>query len=499
MDSHYPQDPTPEEPEVGAAEGFLSRRTLLKAGVGALGLSASTLTALTVLARTPNRMAAARPHGPLPEIQYDISDYIAPARTIDGVVFRFGPVYTLFVTARLTRRPTHQEQVIMEEALRTIEAAYEFSPKGIFTTISYGLPYFKRLARNVVAGHMPRLLTDRTRVALEEAVPGPTDIAPQNPGISKLKYNVPVVIEENDVLLTLRSDELSHLYDVIAWLKGSNELTGRRVPSPAFNGLLLFTSERLMFVQIGLPRQLANTNSLAYASHINPHSPMWMGFADQQVSGSGAATCTAFQGDASARFTDTHKGDYFFNGSIQHLSHVIQDLAQFYAADEPYTERCQYMFRSNPIPSKGNKDQYANGGGPAFLENIYQGTHDALHNAEAIHTYQGEHRMGHISALQRSSRGADGKPAHIRADGPGFDSMDVPDGSSQPKLQFSIFVPTAEFFAQLRKNQAALDLVNRYQVQDDDNGLERFITATRRQNFLVPPRAHRSFPLLELS
>jgi hypothetical protein len=34
--------------------------------------------------------------------------------------------------------------------------------------------------------------------------------------------------------------------------------------------------------------------------------------------------------------------------------------------------------------------------------------------------------------------------------------------------------------------------------EDDGNGLERFITATRRQNFLVPPRRHRAFPLLEL-
>src|SRR6266704_5558740 len=32
------------------------------------------------------------------------------------------------------------------------------------------------------------------------------------------------------------------------------------------------------------------------------------------------------------------------------LSHVILDLEQFYAgSDEPFTERVQYMFRSNPI------------------------------------------------------------------------------------------------------------------------------------------------------
>jgi hypothetical protein len=32
---------------------------------------------------------------------------------------------------------------------------------------------------------------------------------------------------------------------------------------------------------------------------------------------------------------------------------------------------------------------------------------------------------------------------------------------------------------------------------EEDNGLERFLTATRRQNFLVPPRRHRAFPLVE--
>jgi hypothetical protein len=58
-------------------------------------------------------------------------------------------------------------------------------------------------------------------------------------------------------------------------------------------------------------------------------------------------------------------------------------------------------------------------------------------------------------------------------------------------------VPTAEFFANLRRNPASLDLIGKYRVDPDDNGLERFLTATRRQNFLVLPRRHRSFPLVE--
>ncbi|HEY1348298.1 MAG TPA: hypothetical protein VGF67_01575, partial [Ktedonobacteraceae bacterium] len=78
----------------------------------------------------------------------------------------------------------------------------------------------------------------------------------------------------------------------------------------------------------------------------------------------------------------------------------------------------------------------------------------------------------------------------------------------QPKLQFSVFVPTADFFKTMRSNQAALNFQTFEQgfggstsgtVDSEDNGLERFLTATRRQNFLIPPRRHRAFPLIELT
>src|SRR5262249_16556021 len=162
---------------------------------------------------------------------------------------------------------------------------------------------------------------------------------------------------------------------------------------------------------------------------------------------------------ASAHLTNKVAGNYFDNGSIQHLSHVIQDLAQFYATPaqdppdgEPYTERVQYMFRSNTkgtadgLPNDGFADHFTNGGRPASLATTFRGTGDAAPNARGIGTFQGQRRMGHESALQRSSRAADGTPIHIRMDGPGFNNMDVSNGTSQPKLQFTVFVPTAEFF-----------------------------------------------------
>jgi len=352
---------------------------------------------------------------------------------------------------------------------------------------------------------MPRLESHLSRWALEEAVPSPTDVSASNPGVTKKTFNIPVHIESNDILITIRSDNARYIQDVLAWLGGSNSLRGRKVRSPAlFDGLATVTSSRTHFVQLGLPAKVAANAKLPYAKEINPNSPMWMGFLDQQVNGSGPAAICTFAGNASSTITTARKGDYFDNGAIQHLSHVIEDLEQFYlgaadtSAGQTYLERVQYMFRSNPPPALGRKDQFAGGGGPAYLDNLFNGVLDAEDNAQGVNTLGGKNRLGHLTAIQRSSRSTDGTAMHIRMDGPGFDSMDVPGGANVPKLQFSIFVPTADFFRSMRVSQASLDLEKQFGVKPVNNGIERFITATRRQNFLVPPRRHRAFPLAEL-
>ena len=490
----------------------LVRRTFFK-GAGALALALGTVELAGRHSVLPQRYALDA--STLPDIQFDIGAYIAAPITLsDGggtITAQLPPQHTVFVTAKLNRTPTRTDQANLSSALATIESNYPFAAGGIITFIAYGIPYFNRLpgglTGSLVSSHLPRLLSDNTRFALEEAVPGPTDVSPVNPGITKQTFNVPVTIESNDLLITVRGDDSSYISDVLNWLGGSNTLKGNPVTSPSlFRGLATVTSSRAQFVAVQLPRLMAADQGFSYAPQINTHSPMWMGFLDQQTNGAGPAPITTFAGNSSARLTTAKAGDYFDNGSIQHLSHVIEDLAQFYAlpsaADsegEPFTERVQYMFRSNPIPSVGNTDQFSNGGGPCYFANTFQGVNDASNNAQGINTFNGEHRMGHMPGLQRSSRAADGTAMHIRMDGPGLDNLDVPDGSVQPKLQFTIFVPTADFFRAMRVNQASLDLVQKFGVDPSDNGLERFLTATRRQNFLIPPRRNRAFPLVELS
>jgi hypothetical protein len=529
----------------------MSRRSALKRGAAtAFLLSQAALFEDLVVA--PARPAAAA--AAFSDIQFNLGAFINAAQIFnDGagnVTAQFGPVFALFLPAVLNRTPTRSDQLTLNNALLTIEAKYPASPSGVLIgSVSYGLPYFRRLPPSLVTAHMPHRLNDTTKPVLEEAFPMPTDVvggfvggpSALIPNVQKDRFNVNVVIESNDVLFQFRSDSMTNLSDVVLWLNGSNSLNGQKVTSPNFNGLFTFQQTRTQFVQQGMPRKVADANNLEFAPRINPDSSMTMGFVDQQVNASGPAQIVTFVGNSSAKLTDANPGDYFDNGSIAHFSHDIEDLYQFYATPgqdsnrpdgEPFTERCQYMFRSNQlgtsngIPAAGNTDQFTNGGGPAFINNVSQGTNDATLSAQdsggtfapgnqtQSATFTGTGRVGHISALQRASRAADGTPLHIRNDGPGFDGLDVPAfrtfpgsngvnvpaGTSQFKLQFLMFVPTADLFARMRIATAAQDLQHQFLAdQDDDNGLERFITATRRQNFLVPPRRHRAFPLLELT
>jgi hypothetical protein len=93
-----------------------------------LGVAAPTLAALTGATRPPARTATRRVT--LPDIQCDVGDFIGPASTIDGVVVRFPPVYTSFVTVALTRRPTARDRERFGAALVALERRLEFARVG---------------------------------------------------------------------------------------------------------------------------------------------------------------------------------------------------------------------------------------------------------------------------------------------------------------------------------------------------------------------------------
>src|ERR1039458_7238955 len=118
--------------------------------------------------------------------------------------------------------------------------------------------------------------------------------------------------------------------------------------------------------------------------------------------------------------------------------------------------RSNQLGTPNGIPAAGHADQFTNGGGPAFVGNVFQGIVAAAagaqdsagvftpSNATINATFTGEPRIGHEAALQQISRAADGTPMHIRADGPGLDGMDVPAFTTYPG-QASLPAGSAQF------------------------------------------------------
>ena len=97
-----------------------SRRDVLKLGLA--GALATELSMLDQLVQLPVRLAmAAAPR--LPDIQFDIGNFIAPAFTVNGVLVRFGPVFTFFTPAKLTRTPSAQDQAVFSRSSRCTRSA----------------------------------------------------------------------------------------------------------------------------------------------------------------------------------------------------------------------------------------------------------------------------------------------------------------------------------------------------------------------------------------
>src|SRR5262249_20372569 len=129
------------------------------------------LAALRRVAPSPLRAPHAEPLG-FPEVQFDVDAYVGPARGSGGW---HTPLFTLFVTARLTRRPWENDQRILAGALNTIETNSPLNPSGIFSCVGYGLAYFERLPGGLrgplLREHLPRQAGDSARTALEELAP----------------------------------------------------------------------------------------------------------------------------------------------------------------------------------------------------------------------------------------------------------------------------------------------------------------------------------------
>jgi hypothetical protein len=392
------------------------------------------------------------------------------------------PLHHEIVTARVnaSRGDVRAAQAELAHLLDGLESDYAPTPAGLGVTVAWGLPYFNRLVPDQLRRFMPH---DRraNRPVLFDAERFQSD-----PGDTKL--------EANDVAILLRSDVRAHIDDAEKRLRDSK--------------LFQFTSIRRGFAgggfdgQQSLPKQMAVAAQIPGADLIPDTSELFLGFTSTQKAGMGPGTISNFE---TLGYVDFRGSDYFRNGTHMHLSHIHEDIEAWYLNFD-FDERVSTAFRPN---LKVAQDTQTVKQGPAEVSSMVDVHRD----------YRKSGAIGHSAAIQTTSRldrdfvGQDGTTyvkgtaIPVRAD---FNTLDNPFAWSENLdeigavpaggVHFVVFNPTGDDF---RRNRKAMDgeLPTgkiAFEPRARAQGFNSVLSTTHRQNYLVPPRRHRSFPLAEV-
>jgi hypothetical protein len=447
------------------------------AGSAAVALGATGFYGLV------DRLAGAaplRPRGRLLPEQH-LLDGVRVVRQ-EGVEVLVPPLHHEVVTAAVTvdRGDLRDARRALEQTLVRLEDEHEPSPAGLGVTVAWGLPYFRRLVPDAARRHLPQDRRAR-KPALLDARRFPSD-----PRSTRL--------EANDVAVLLRSDRRDHVDEAIERL--------REV------GVLRITSLRRGFAGGGfdgersLPKEMALAAGVPGAELIPDTAELFLGFTSTQRGSMGQGKIANFE---TLGFVDLRDRGYFENGTHLHLSHVAEDLEAWYLNFD-FDERVATTFRPDLRVE-------------APAQTVAQGPQEAVTEADVRRAFLSAGRIGHSAALQTTSRlladfvGPDGthykwgSAIPIRAD---FNTLDNPfffserpgEVRSTPVagVHFLVFNPSSDDF---HRNRLAMDGVlpgGRLPLRprDRNQGFNSILRTTHRQNFLVPPRRHRSFPLAEL-
>ena len=404
-------------------------------------------------------------------------------RTVDleGVEVLVPPLHHAVLTARVgvDAADLRDARRALEGALAGLEEDYAPSPAGLGATVAWSLPYFTRLVPAAWETHGPR---DRraNKDALLDSLRFPSD-PPET------------VLESNDVAILLRSDDRDHVDDAIGRIRDTKtlELTSirRGFAGGGFDG------------RRSLPKKMAVAAGIPGADLIPDDAELFLGFTSTQRAGMGPGKIANHE---TLGYVDL-RGGYFREGTHMHLSHITEDVEAWYLNFD-FRERADTAFRPNVKVREG-------------AQTVRQGPDD-VSDEQAVHTdYRASGRIGHSAAIQTTSRlagdvvGPDGTvyakgtAIPIRAD---FNTLDNPfawsenaseiDPTPAAGVHFVVFNPSSDDF---HRNRLAMDGVMPggkipFPPRARGQGFNAVLRTTHRQNFLVPPRRNRSFPLAEL-
>jgi hypothetical protein len=416
-------------------------------------------------------------------------------RTDNGVEIVVPPLYHELITARLTIAGGRALLAARDElrlALNHIEKGHVAGPRGLLVTVAWGRPYFR--------DHLPRLRDGRRfpeylPIDLEASrrrgrrVPVLVDAVrfPSDPAT--------ILLESNDLVVQLRS------------VGGSNVTTAREQLLARLDGVLEPTSIRSGFVGAGLPKRFATAAGIPGADAIPDDAQLFLGFTSTQRSALGPeriANLESLRG-----VTDQWPGGYFRHGTVMHLSHLFEDLEDWYSSRD-FLFRVWATFRPGIAPPESTRTLPED----ASVVQTEKDVTDGFTNLGIVGHSASLQPLSRLSAATVDNYGERYRAGTALVQRADFNTLDNPFGWTTDKgadrwraepaagLHFVSFTATAGIFERVRQAMdghypdgkgTGLD------PRDAELGLNSILHTTHRQNFLVPPRAHRSFPLAEFA
>ena len=468
----------------------LSRRELLRRGAIALA-AGNVYGLLDGLGAAPARAAALA----VPRREQYLLGGVQVVREL-GIEVVVPPLHHRVVTARVratTPAALAKGQARLEHALRALETRYPATPGGLGVSVGWGLPYFRRLVPKLADGRRyPAYLPADRRLSKVNGKRSPAVLDavrfPSDPSTT--------VLGADDVVFQLRSDQVAHLDDAYETLLVKlGDLFAVQSVRNGFVGGGFGTGP-------GLAKQMALAAGIPGAELIVDGVQMFLGFTSTQKAAMAPDRIANFE--TLRGLTDQTPRTMWSGGTAMHLSHLDEDLEQWWQT-VPFQGQLRLMNRPGlTVPDK----TYTIAEDVTVVENAAQvrsdlATFGAVGHSATIQT---------VSRLQADTRDAygalrvRGTPIIQRAD---FNTLDNPFAQSvvasevaatpAAGLHFVAFAPTSDLFNRTRRamdgqlgDGTSLGLDPRAPTL----GLNSVLHATHRQNFLVPPRALRSFPLV---
>ena len=322
---------------------------------------------------------------------------------------------------------------LLEAALRTLERAYPWRPSGLLFTAAWGPGYF----------------TDVLKVA--SPVPRATALS---------GFEQPV-IDDYHLCLHLASDDESRLAAVeAAFTRGAPVPGADAAGQLDISRVLRWRQSRTGFVGAGLPASRQNVNGIPAGDPVPGSAPLFMGFKSGLL-----------RNQASEDAVTVADG-LFAGGTTMHVSYMRLRLDTWYA-ELSQRERVARMYAPQVTPEQASEFTTDAESDPNLL-------------GQAITRYG---TIGHAQTSARARRG--GKPVILRRD------FDTTDGGLAGLHFVSLQRTIADFVAtRTAMNATSAQLQNPSMTDTVNNGINEFIFVLRRGNYIVPPRAQRSFPLL---